>query len=362
MIDLPLLILILAALAVVAYLVINQIKSLKDTLGQNKDSQVLMEWLKDMKSSVDKNSDVMEKQLHNQRTSLEEKMTQQTDRMDKQTKMIWERLTEAQKVIGDVNKQIGGIEEFGKDIKDLSNVLKSPKLRGGLGEQFLNELLANALPHELFKIQYEFKDGSKCDAAILTEKGIIPIDSKFTLENFRAMIEADRDEPREKFRKEFIKDVKKRIDEIATKYLKPDEGTTDFALMYVPSETVYYDIIVNNVEIEDYAQRKNVFITSPSTMFSKLKIFLSVYQQFELQKHAQEILKALASIKIEALKFDDDLGILEKHISNASKASENVRSKYTKLFGKIESVNEIGKEERLLEEEAKQIAKNKLID
>lgn len=350
MIDLPVLILILAAFGLVAYFLINQIKQLKESLGENKENQVLMEWLKDMKTSVEKNSDVLEKQLHNQRTSLEERLKQQTERMDKQTKLIWERLTEAQKVIGDVNKQIGGIEEFGKDIKDLSNVLKSPKLRGGLGEQFLNEILANALPHELFKIQYEFKDGSKCDAAILTEKGIIPVDSKFSLENFRAMIEAERDETREKHRKEFVKDVKKRIDEISNKYLKPDEGTTDFALMYVPSETVYYDIIVNNVEIEEYSQHKNIFITSPSTLFSKLKIFLAVYQQFELQKHAQEILKALASIKIEAVKFDDDLSVLEKHISNASKASENVRSKYTKLFGKIENVNEIGKEQNLLED------------
>jgi DNA recombination protein RmuC len=349
MIDLPALILILASLAAITYLVMNQIKSIRESLKESQESQVLMEWLKEMKSSVDKNSDVLEKQLHNQRTSLEERLNQQTERMDKHTKLIWERLTEAQRIIGDVNKQIGGIEEFGKDIKDLSNVLKSPKLRGGLGEQFLNELLANALPHDLFKIQYEFKDGSKCDAAILTEKGIIPIDSKFSLENFRAMMTAEREELREKHRKEFVKDVKKRVDEIATKYLKPDEGTTEFALMYVPSETVYYDLIVNSVEVEDYAQQKNVFITSPNTLFSKLKIFLSVYQQFELQKHATEILKALASIKIEAEKFDEDLGVLEKHISNASKASENVRSKYTKLFGKIENVNEIGKEEKPLE-------------
>jgi len=212
MIDLPALFLILATLAVITYLVLNQIKSVKESLKEGKENQVLMEWLKDMKSSVDKNSDVLEKQLHNQRTSLEDRLKQQTERMDKQTKLIWERLTEAQKVIGDVNKQIGRIEEFGKDIKDLSNVLKSPKLRGGLGEQFLNELLANALPHDLFKVQYEFKDGSKCDAAILTEKGIIPIDSKFSMENFRAMITAEREETREKHRKEFIRDVKKRID------------------------------------------------------------------------------------------------------------------------------------------------------
>lgn len=344
--DLPTLFLILAALAVVTYIVLTQLKSLKETLGKKDEDNVLIEWLKDMKSTVDKNSDVLEKQLSNQRLGLEDRLKQQTERMDKQTKMIWERLTEAQKVIGDVNKQIGGIQEFGKDIKDLSNVLKSPKLRGGLGEQFLNELLANALPHDMFKVQYEFKDGSKCDAAIMTEKGIIPIDSKFSMENFKAMVEAEREDTRERHKREFLRDVKKRIDEIANKYLKPDEGTTDFALMYVPSETVYYELIVNNSDIEDYSQRKNIFITSPNTLFSKLKIFLAAYQQFELQKHTVDIIKALASIKIEAEKFDGDLGILEKHISNASKAAENVRGKYTKLFGKIDNVNEIGKESK----------------
>lgn len=343
--------LILASIGAVAYLLLNQIKSLKGDLNKDKENIVLMEWLKDMKTSVDKSSEVLERQLSNQRTGLEERLKQQTERMDKQTKLIWERLTEAQKIIGDVNKQIGGIEEFGKDIKDLSNVLKSPKLRGGLGEQFLNELLANALPHELFKVQYEFKDGSKCDAAVITERGIIPIDSKFSLENFKAMMTAEREDLREKFKKEFIRDVKKRIDEIADKYLKPDEGTTEFALMYIPSETVYYDLIVNSSEIEDYAQRKNVYLTSPNTLFSKLKIFLAAYQRFELQKHTVEILKALESIKIEAEKFDGDLSVLEKHISNATKAAENVRSKYTKLFGKIEKVSEISTPDKPLIEE-----------
>jgi DNA recombination protein RmuC len=340
--DLSILLLIMASIGVIAYVILTQLKSLKENLRDNKDNQVLMEWLKEMKTTVDKSSDVLERQLTNQRVSLEDRLKQQTERMDKQTKLIWERLTEAQKIIGDVNKQIGGIEEFGKDIKDLSNVLKSPKLRGGLGEQFLNELLANALPHELFKVQYEFKDGSKCDAAIITEKGIIPIDSKFSAENFRAMAIAEKEDAREKFKKEFLKDVKKRVDEIADKYIKPDEGTTEFALMYIPSESVYYELIVNSSEVEDYAQRKNVYLTSPNTLFSKLKIFVAAYQRFELQKHTGEILKALESIKIEAEKFDGDLSVLEKHITNATKAAENVRSKYTKLFGKIDKVSEIG--------------------
>lgn len=341
MIVILILIAIFIALIFLAYFIVNQNKTISETIKNSKDSQMLMEWLKEMKGSVEKNGDVLEKQLFNQRVSLEQSINQQNQRMDQQTKLIWERLTEAQKVIGDINKQIGGIEEFGKDIKDLSNILKSPKLRGGLGEHFLNELLASALPKEFFKTQYTFKDGSKCDAVIITEKGIIPIDSKFSLENFRAMISCTNDIDREKYQKEFNKDTKKRIDEIADKYIKPDEGTTDYAIMYIPSEMIYYDIIVNSPKVEEYAQTKKVFLTSPNTLLSKLKIFMTVYQQLKLQKHAKEILKSLSTIKIEAQKFDDDLLVLNRHISNASKSFENVHIKYKKLYTKIDSANQI---------------------
>lgn len=339
--DLIFLILILVGIAFIIYFINLQNNSLKEKLTENNDSKVLMEWLKDMKKSVDNNGSVMEKQLFNQRTSLEQSFKNQTQKMDEQTKLIWERLSEAQKVIGDINKQIGGIEEFGKDIKDLSNVLKSPKLRGGLGEQFLNELLINALPKDFFKTQYRFNDGSICDAAIITEKGIIPIDSKFSLENFRAMINTSNQKEKEKYQKEFSKDVKKRIDEIANKYIKPDEGTTDYAIMYIPSEMIYYDLIVNNVNVEEYAQHKKVFLTSPNTLLSKLKIFMTVYQQLQLQKHTQEILKSLNSIKIEAQKFDNDLGVLNKHINNANKAAQNVMNNFTKIYNKIDNVSQI---------------------
>lgn len=302
---------------------------------------------------MENNGTNMEKQLFNQRTSLENSFKQQTQRMDEHTKMIWERLSEAQKVITDINKQIGGIEEFGKDIKDLSSVLKSPKLRGGLGEQFLNELLINALPKDFFKTQYAFKDGSICDAVILTEKGMIPIDSKFSLENFRAMIKASNDDEQKKYKKAFTKDVKKRIDEIANKYIKPDEKTTDYAIMYIPSEMIYYDVIVNTPEVEEYAQNKKVFLTSPNTLLSKLKIFMTVYQQLQLQKHTQEILKALNTIKLEANKFDTDLNVLNKHITNANKSVENVLRNFGKIQNKIENVSNIeiqAKEVKILEE------------
>ncbi|MBT6401110.1 DNA recombination protein RmuC [candidate division WWE3 bacterium] len=324
----------------IVYFVTSQIKSLKVDLTEKESDKVLLEWLKDMRGSVEKSSDTMEKQLKDQR-----------DSMDKQTKMIWERLDNAAKVIGGVQKHLGGLEEFNKDMKDLSNILKSPKLRGGLGEQFLYEILENALPKDLYKTQYKFRDGSIADAVLITEKGMIPVDSKFSMENFKAMITEDSEETRNKYKKEFVKDVKKRIDEISKKYILPEEGTTDQAIMYIPSENIYYELIVNTPSIEEYAQRQNVLLTSPNTFSYFVKIVMVAYQQNELAKHAGEILKALSGIRVEAEKFGGDLDVLDGHITRTTKSMDNVKSKYGKLSGKIEAVQALGKDEPPLLEE-----------
>lgn len=333
-------ILIIGLIVGITFIILSQIKKLKTDLKSD-ESGVLMEWLKEMKGAVDKNSDVLEKQLNNQRETLDTQMKSHREAMNAQTKLIWERLDASQEVIRIVQKQLGGLQEFGTDMKDLANVLRSPKLRGGLGEQLLYEILENFLPKDLFKTQYKFRDGSICDAVIITDKGLIPIDSKFPMENFSLMVNSDTQELRDKFKKVFLADVKKRVDEIASKYILPAEKTTEQAIMYIPSENVYYELIVNTPEMERYCKGKNIIMASPNTLTYFLKVLLVAYQQHELEKHAGEILKALSGIKVEASKFSEELGVLEKHISNGYKSMDTVRGKFTKLFGRIESVSEI---------------------
>lgn len=323
--------------------------------SEKSEDTALIEWLKDMKGTVEKNTEVMERQLKDQRSTLEEQMKNQRETLSQQTKFISERLEKSSDVIREVQKQLGGIQEFGTDMKDLSNILKSPKLRGGLGEQFLYEILENFLPKDLFKTQYKFKDGNVCDAVVFTDKGIIPVDSKFPMENFKAMITAETQSERDKFKKVFNADVKKRIDEISSKYILPEEKTTEQAIMYVPSENVYYELIVNTPEIEDYAKNKNVIMASPNTLSYFLKVLLVAYQQHELQKHTGEILKALAGIKVEAGKFNTDLSVLERHITNSFKSMDGVKSRFARLYGRIDkaqAIEKTGKEEetKLLEE------------
>lgn len=349
--NLELIIVLLAfvVLGTLLYLVLSKMGKLKDELKPGVDP-VFMEWLREMKSSTDKTREELQRQLSDQRNSLDQQMRNQSDilnqnlknqsqNMVSQTKLIAERLETASAVIGKVQGQLGSLQEFGKDMKDLSNVLKSPKMRGGLGEQFLYEILAGYLPAELYKTQYKFKDGDVCDAVIFTDKGMIPVDSKFPLENFKMMLTAETDEDRERYKKIFEGDVKKRIDEISKKYLLPEEGTTEQAVMYIPSENVFYELIVNSPQIEDYAKQRNVVMASPNTISYFLKIILVAYQQHELEKHTGDILKALAGIKIEADKFGEEMGVLERHISNSYKSMDTVKGRYLKIYTKLETVH-----------------------
>ncbi len=330
----------IGSLLAMGYLLNSRIKSFRDELKKGEDD-VLTQWLRDMKGSVDKNSEILERQLKDQRDTLDQQMKAQREAISQQTKVIWERMENSAEVIRSVQKQLGGLQEFGNDMKDLSNILKSPKLRGGLGEQFLYEILENFLPKELFKTQYKFKDGNICDAVVFTEKGIIPIDSKFPMENFKAMLTAQNQDERDKFKKTFITDVKKRVDEISSKYILPAEGTTDQAVMYIPSENVYYELIVNTPEIEEYSRSKNIIMASPNTLSYFLKVLLVAFRQHELEKNVGEILKQIDGVIIEAQKFNEDLGVLERHISNSYKSMDTLKSRFGKLSTKLENLQEL---------------------
>ncbi|HOM77861.1 DNA recombination protein RmuC [Patescibacteria group bacterium] len=335
-----LILLILGGIGVLSYILLRQIKNIKNDLKGNEDT-ILTQWLKEMRETVERKGETQEKQLTEMRKTLDEQLKSQRDAMGQQTKVLWERLENATNVIGKVQEHLGGINELGKDMKDLNNILKSPKLRGGLGEQFLYEILETSLPKDLYRTQYAFKNGAICDAVIFTDKGIIPVDSKFPMENFKNMISA-KEEEKENYKKAFLRDVKKRIDEVAGKYILPEEGTTDQAVMYIPSENVFYELIVHSTKVEEYARRKNVLMTSPNTFSFFVKTILVAYQQHEIEKNAKEILKSLGGIKVEAEKFGGDLETLSKHILNSYKNMEKVNSSFADLFGRIERVQSIG--------------------
>ncbi len=287
------------------------------TRGEDSEAQkMLMEWLKNTRQSIDQTKDITDKRL---------------DKMNS-------RLSEAAKVFAGVQKELGTMRETSKMIKDLQDFLQSPKLRGGVGEKVLADTLAQTLPAAQYDTQYQFTDGNIVDAIIKTDQGLIPIDAKFPMENFKKLMHADSEEEKESYRKKFVRDVKKHIDAISKKYIIPGEGTINFALMYIPSEAVYYEVAVQSEDLDDYAYQRKVTFVSPNTFTYFLKILLLGLQEKKVAESAQKILQVLGSISREAENFGDELSVLSRHITNAKNAMDRTASQYQKLSGRIESV------------------------
>ncbi len=260
------------------------------------------------------------------------------ERLDKATESLNVRLDRAAQVILGVQKELGTVQDRFKSFEEFNDLLH-PKMRGNIGEQILADMLAQVFSDEHYHLQFKFKDGSTVDAAIKTKAGIVPIDSKFPLENFHQLSKAENDTDRAFAKKEFAKSVKKHIDDISKKYLLPEEGTTNFALMYIPSENVYYHILTeDDLQLMDYAKSKNVLLTSPHSFFNFLRVILMGMERNRLEDQAQKIWDILKGVQQESVRFNDTLGVVSRHITNAKSAMDTAQSGYAKLAGKIDQV------------------------
>ncbi len=307
-------------------------------LKRQDDNQVLLEWLKTMQSSLEMTN-------RNMQTALRSNSTDMVRTLQENSRQLNERLDKAADVIRDVGKEVGQMSEIGRSMKELQEFLKSPKMRGNIGEQVLKDLIAQTFPKNSFHLQYQFKSGDKVDAAIKTDAGILPIDSKFPMENFQRMIKSANEQEKFTLQKEFIRDVKKHIDAIAKKYILPDENTLDFALMYVPSESVFYEII-NLEELVEYARINRVYIVSPSTLYIHLQTILLSFEGKKIESQSKEIFKLLRAIQIDYGKVNESLDVLGKHLTNASNQFTNVNKAFLGLGQKLSSVQQITNEKK----------------
>lgn len=274
--------------------------------------------------------------LKNTNTRIDDQNRQIVDTLQQSTKTINERLDNAAKFIASVSKNIGEMSEIGRGMKQLQEFLQSPKLRGNIGEQVLKELLSEILPKQTFQLQYRFKSGSIVDAVIRTAHGLIPIDSKFPMENFRKMMDEGEEADRKKVSKEFESDVKLHIDAISRKYIVTDEGTIDYALMYIPSESVYYEI-VNRMSLYNYATGNRVIPVSPMTFYAFLQSILISFEGQKIESQAQEVLNTLRAIQKDYENADENLSLLSKHMTNAYNQLRNVSESFNKLGRKVTS-------------------------
>lgn len=320
---------ILLGLGVVIFLINKKFSELQN----QKSDESLLEWLKTMQVSLESTNKTLNQALRTSSTDM-------VKTLQENSKQLNERLDRAALVIKDVGREVGQMSEIGRSMKELQEFLKSPKLRGNIGEQVLKDLIAQMFPKNSFHLQYQFKSGEKVDAAIKTDAGILPIDSKFPMENFQKMVKAGTDREKELTKKEFLRDVKRHIDMISKKYILPDEGTMDFALMYVPSESVYYEL-VNMSDIIDYARKARVYIVSPSTLYVHLQTILLSFEGKEIESKSKEVFKMLRALQIDYEKVEENMGVLGKHLTNASAQFHNVTTGFNQLGNKLSSTKHL---------------------
>lgn len=264
---------------------------------------------------------------------------------------LGERLDNAARVVGSVQKSLGGLEEanrkiyeVGKDIASLQEILRAPKLRGGLGEFFLEDLLAQILPSHHFSTQYSFRSGEKVDAVIKLGNSLVPVDAKFPLENFRRILKAAAEDERTRARRQFVADVKRHIDAIAGKYIVPDEGTYDFALMYIPAENVYYEIIIKDDALGDhnlsqYALSKRVIPVSPNSLYAYLQAIVWGLKGMRIEERAKEIIQYLGRLQGDFAKFREDFDLLGKHLGHAQLSFQGAEKRLEQLGQKLLSAD-----------------------
>jgi DNA recombination protein RmuC len=259
-------------------------------------------WMEQMQTRLDRNADVLERGLKMSHESL-------TSRMDKTSELL-----------GMVGERIGEVSEIGRSMKSLGDFFKSPKLRGNIGEYVLRDMLAQYLPPSQFSMQYAFKTGAIADAVVKTDSGLICIDAKFPLENYRKMHDAENEKDKDVFAREFVRDVRKHIDAISSKYILPEEHSMDYAIMYIPSESVYYEILCQRHEISEYAQQKQILMVSPSVFYAYMRVILLSLEGKKVEERARELMRNFKSLQVEFRRFSDQFILGVKHLHNAENA------------------------------------------
>ena len=288
-------------------------------------------------------------------------MQQQLDGLREQVRLSLEsgrteidrRLEETQRVIGDVRRGLGevtsqvkAVHRAARDLQGLQEMLRSPKVRGGIGEYLLAELLAQVLPQAHFDLQYTFKGGERVDAVLRLGDGLVPVDSKFPLENFERLRRATElgDEPGEKTaQRSFVSDVKKHIDAIAERYIRPGEGTYEFAMMYIPAEGVYQEIIRQDegdgLDLFQYALARKVVPVSPQSFYAYLQVIVMGLRGLTIERRAREIMERVGDAQMRLDRFADSFELVGKHLGHAQRQFDEAARRLERTDAAIEQLD-----------------------
>lgn len=305
---------------------------------EDKSMQLLLQQINELNRSVNEN-------LGSSRKEVQESLRHQSDAANKIIRDVTERLTK----LDETNKQV---LNFSDQLRKLQDTLTNPKQRGILGEFYLEETLKNVLPPNSYQMQYKFADGEIVDAVVFVKDKVIPVDSKFSLENYQKFLEEQDATQREAHYKLFEQDLKKRINETA-KYIRPDEGTMDFAFMFIPSEAIYYDLLVNKygeLDLIDHAfKNKHVVIISPTSFLAYLQTVLQGLRAMQIEESAKDIRKNVGTLQKHIDKYDDYMKRLGTQIGTTVNTYNMASREFKKIDKDVLKISDKGGDIEIME-------------
>jgi DNA recombination protein RmuC len=278
-----------------------------------------------------------------------EQLNQSSTQMNASTGSVNQRIADVQNTFASLQKQVGEmtaqarqLSELSRSVNAIEHVLRAPKMRGNFGEEQLETLLGMVFAKQQYALQHRFPSGEVADAVLFLSSGKLAIDSKFPLENFRRIGEAAGDDEKKSARKDFLRDVRKRVDEIAAKYIRPSDDTLPLALMYVPAENVYYETIIRDddgYQLYRYCLEKRVVPVSPNSLYAYLQTVMMGLKGLQVSQRAEHMVKDIEALKIEMEKFGKAYDTVGQHIRNAGSKFEDSNKLLTKVELRVEALS-----------------------
>ncbi len=276
--------------------------------------------------------------------TMDRRLGELDTKVDRRLASASEASTRIHERLGKLDEATAQMNERARELGRLEQALRPPKARGGFGELLLANLLADTFPPDKYSLQYGFSSGERVDAVIRLDRALVPVDAKFPLDNFQRIAEAERESERELYAKQFSRDVKGHVDAIAQKYIRPDEGTYEFALMYLPAEAVYYELVCNRLGGDSsalaYALERNVIPVSPSTLHAYLLVLVLGFKGLQIEQHAREVMTYCADLNRDFGRFKADFDLVGKHLGNAQTKFGDAEKRLSRFETKLERAGE----------------------
>lgn len=328
---------VLVAMAVMLWLSLRQIErqanSFRDEL-----LHLRQETQATLGAQISQVTQAFNQQLNDVRTTLDKGLSTASQLTVRAQENVGQRLAEATKLVSEVGQQLGGLQEAGRELRTtaqvLETVLSGARTRGALGEVALERLLSDGLPGESYDLQYRFRAGTAVDAVVRVGDKLLPIDSKFPLDAYRRLVEAEDADAKEQARREFARAVRKHADDIAAKYILPEEETLELTFMFIASESVCYELLLtedSKGRLAEYCRSRRVVPVSPNTLYAYLAVILMGLRGLQVEKNARLLLNRLSGLQTDLQGFSDLHAKMGTHLKNASQSYADTLPKLEKL-------------------------------